>query len=161
MSLAGAEILHATTLARRVDGRWRGVLVRGPSGAGKSDLALRALQAGWRLVSDDRTVVWMSQGRLYGRAPDALAGLIEARGLGVVGWPTLPFAALALAVDAASSPVERMPEPGFVPVLQASLPRLVLDLREGSAVAKIALALAGPPSPGTGGGFDRGGRQGI
>ena len=53
------------------DGGWRGALIEGPSGAGKSDLALRALDAGFRLVADDRVVVWTSGGRLFGRAPDA------------------------------------------------------------------------------------------
>ena len=71
-------ILHAGLVARRQDGYWRGVLIEGASGAGKSDLALRALDHGFRLVADDRVVVWASGGALYGRAPDSLAYLGEA-----------------------------------------------------------------------------------
>jgi serine kinase of HPr protein (carbohydrate metabolism regulator) len=134
-------VLHATTLARQVGGVWRGVLVRGPSGSGKSDLALRALHAGWRLVSDDRTLVWMSGGALYGRAPETIAGLLEARGVGVVPLCALTFAPIALVVDAAPGPVERMPEPADVAILEARVPRLLLELRQASALAKIGLAL--------------------
>ena len=64
-------IRHAGLIARRMGGVWRGVLIEGPSGAGKSDLALRALDQGFRLVADDRVVVWTDAGRLgYGTTSD-------------------------------------------------------------------------------------------
>ncbi len=47
-------ILHAGLVALRLEGVWRGALIAGPSGVGKSDLALRAIEAGFRLVADDR-----------------------------------------------------------------------------------------------------------
>ena len=59
--------VHATCIARRLGRGWAGVLLFGPSGAGKSDLALRALERGWRLVSDDYSTVWASGGGLYAR----------------------------------------------------------------------------------------------
>lgn len=138
---AMTPVLHATTLARRVDGRWRGVLVRGPSGAGKSDLALRALGQGWRLVADDRTLVWTSGGRLYGRAPAALSGLLEATGIGIARMAALAFVPVALVVDAADTPVERIPDPETETLLGVALPRLRLCLHQAAAPAKIALAL--------------------
>ena len=49
-------IAHAGLLAQRIGGRWKGALIEGPSGAGKSDLALKALDAGFRLVADDRVM---------------------------------------------------------------------------------------------------------
>src|SRR5581483_2217647 len=80
----GADVIHhAGLLAKWAEGHWNGVLIEGDSGSGKSDLALRALDEGWALVADDRTLLWACEGRLYGRAPDPIAGLIEARGLGV------------------------------------------------------------------------------
>ena len=63
------------------------MLIEGPSGSGKSDLALRAIEIGFRLVADDRTLVWASGGALYGRAPAPLGGLIEVRGVGVLAGP--------------------------------------------------------------------------
>ena len=139
-------MLHATLVARRREGRWRGVLVRGPSGAGKSDLALRAVAAGWRLVADDRVRLWTSGGALYGAAPAALAGLVEARGLGVLRESALPFAATTLVVDACDGP-ERLPDPEHETLLGVSLPRVRLALREPSAVVKLGRALEGALRP--------------
>lgn len=134
-------IRHAGLVAVRHGGRWAGALIEGPSGAGKSDLALRLLATGWRLVADDRTLLWASGGRLFGRAPDALAGLIEVRGQGVAREAALPFCEVAL-VARAGAP-ERMPEPATERLHGLEVPLLVLDLREASAAAKLGRALPG------------------
>jgi serine kinase of HPr protein (carbohydrate metabolism regulator) len=104
-------IRHAGLIALRIGRDWRGALIEGPSGSGKSDLALRALDEGFRLVADDRVLVWTSGGRIYGRAPDALHGLLESRGAGVLPCSALPFASIVLAIRCEASPeaVERMP----------------------------------------------------
>ena len=136
-------ILHAGLIARRVRGCWRGVLIEGPSGCGKSDLALRALSRGFRLVADDRVLAFVNDGRLYGRAPDALAGLIEARGVGVVRREHLPFAAIALRAQCVGKPdeVERLPDLELCEVLGHSLPTLAIWPFEPSAPAKLTAAL--------------------
>ena len=132
-------ILHAGLMAAYEKARWRGVLITGPSGAGKSDLALRLIEAGWRLVADDRTLIWISRGELYGRAPDALAGKIEVRGLDVVFEPSLPYCAIQLSV--ADGTPERLPGADKCTYLGLQLPHLVLPLLEGSSLAKIGRAL--------------------
>ena len=135
-------IRHAGLIARFCGGAWRGVLIEGPSGAGKSDLALRALDQGWNLVADDRTLVWDSGGRLYGRAPDTLAGLIEARGLGVLPVAPRAFAMIALAVRCVDGDsVERMPEPETLAILDLSIPLVAIAATEASAPAKLGRAL--------------------
>ncbi|MFI4975148.1 MAG: HPr kinase/phosphorylase [Caulobacterales bacterium] len=136
-------ILHAGLIARRVGGLWRGALIEGASGDGKSDLALRALDAGFRLVADDRVLVWVSGGALYGRAPEPLTGLIEARGLGVLAEPPIPFAAIVLSVrcEDASATLERLPEPETVHIAGIAVPRLRLRAFEDSAPAKMRRAL--------------------
>ena len=135
-------ILHAGLVALRLEGLWRGALITGPSGAGKSDLALRALEAGFRLVADDRTLVWASGGQLYGRAPDALAGLIEARGLGVTPERALAFAQIVLVVRCAEAPqIERTPAPEVATVANLAIPLSYLNAREPSAAAKLRRAL--------------------
>lgn len=136
-------IVHATTVALRTAGGWRGALLSGASGAGKSDLALRLLAAGGRLVADDRTLVWSSGGRLWGRAPDSLFGKIEARGLGIVSAPALGPVRLALFVALDGPPAERLPDPAFETLAGIALPRLRLEPYEASAPAKLALALTG------------------
>jgi hypothetical protein len=132
-------IAHAGLIARRLGGFWLGVLIEGPSGSGKSDLALRALAQGFRLVADDRVVLWRSGGRLYGRAPDPLKDALEVRGLEVVATPALPLAEVALV--ARSGTPERIPRLQSVEMLGAAIPLIELDLRALSAPAKLSRAL--------------------
>lgn len=132
-------VLHAGLLALRTPSGWRGALIQGPSGAGKSDLGLRCLDAGFRLVADDRVVVWASGGVLYGRAPGPLAGLIEVRGLGVLAHPALAFCRVVL--DVCAGAPERFPEPTRATYEGLSIPKIVLPLLESSAPAKLRRAL--------------------
>lgn len=136
-------ILHASLVARRVGGLWLGVLIEGPAGAGKSDLALRAVSHGFRLVADDRVLAFVSDGRLYGRAPPTLAGLAEIRGLGVIGHDCLPLARIGLRLACAGSAgeVERLPEPGATAILGVSVPTAAIWPFEVSAPAKLTAML--------------------
>jgi serine kinase of HPr protein (carbohydrate metabolism regulator) len=132
-------IVHAGLIALRMHGAWRGVLIEGPSGAGKSDLALRSLNEGFRLVADDRTLLWVSGGRLFGRAPDTIAGQVEVRGLDVIREDGAPFAEVALL--ALCAPAERLPEPEFVDRLGIAIPILRVAPLEASAPQKLRRAL--------------------
>lgn len=133
--------LHASCVA--IDGR--GVLLEGPSGSGKSDLALRLIDAGARLVADDQVELAARGGRLWARAPAALAGLVEARGLGLFRLDPLAEAPLALAVTLAA-PAERLPPPARRRLLGVDLPAVTIDPFEASAPAKLRLVLSRPPA---------------
>lgn len=135
-------IVHAGAVAKWADGCWRAALFFGPSGAGKSDLALRALQAGWRLVSDDYSLIWASGGALWARAPEAIAGRIEARGLGIEIEPALQFARASLSVVCDSAEVERMPKPETMALEGLELPCIHLNPLEASALIKVERALS-------------------
>jgi serine kinase of HPr protein (carbohydrate metabolism regulator) len=135
-------IVHATSVARRLDKEWRAVLLFGESGSGKSDLALRVLEIGWRLVSDDYTQVWASDGRLWARAPDAIADKIEARGLGLLHAPRLCVAEVRLAVTCETSEIERLPGNETVRLEEITLPGLRLRALEASAPSKLNHALS-------------------
>lgn len=135
-------IVHAGCLARFGRGFWAGVLLTGPSGVGKSDLALRLLERGWSLVADDRTQIWTSGGDLYARAPDAIAGLIEARGLDVLPAGGRPFCRIALVADCTNREVERIPPRSRRRLLEAEVEALTLRPMEASAPAKLERALA-------------------
>lgn len=132
-------ILHAGLVAAFFAGGWRGALIKGPSGSGKSDLALRCIEARFRLVADDRVLIWRSGDALYGRAPDTLAGRIEVRGLDVLAEPSLAWCRIMLSVE--SGDPERMPEPAFDNHAGLSIPSLCLPLLESSAPAKLRRAL--------------------
>jgi serine kinase of HPr protein (carbohydrate metabolism regulator) len=132
-------IVHAGLVATRIEGHWLGVLIEGPSGAGKSDLALRAIDRDFRLVSDDRTILWVSEGRLFGRAPDPLSGLLEVRGLDILGQEPLPLAEVALI--AVCGPANRMPGAQFGERLGVQLPLVAIAPLEASAPVKLGRAL--------------------
>jgi len=134
--------LHATVVALRVQGLWRGALLTGPSGAGKSDLALRALEAGFNLVADDRVDLWVSGGRLYGAAPQTLNGLIEVRGVGIEAVTPRPFARIVLAVSLTDK-VERMPDEACETLLGVAIPSCPLWPFEPAATLKLRRALLG------------------
>ena len=134
-------ILHAGLVALRVAGFWRGVLICGGSGSGKSDLALKALDEGFQLVADDRVIVWRSGRALFGRAPSPLAGLIEARGHGMLSNPSLSLAEIVLVATCAEEAIERMPDLETIEVAGARLPHVRLNPFETSATAKLRRAL--------------------
>ncbi len=134
------DILHASLVTRRREGLWCGALLTGPSGSGKSDLALRLSHGGWRLVSDDRTVVWRDGEGVFGRAPETLAGLVELRGQGVFSAPVWPgVARIVLLVHCApvDQPLERMPENDTQTLLQQTLPSIRIHAGEASAKARV------------------------
>ncbi len=96
--LLSSETIHASTVA--ADGR--AVLISGPSGSGKSDLALRLLDRGFTLVSDDQTIVRREGDRLVASAPPTIKGKLEIRGIGIVEMETVDDVPVALFVELTS-----------------------------------------------------------
>jgi len=138
-----AATLHATCIARR----GRCALLRGASGSGKSDLALRFLEAypdAW-LVADDQVILEAHHGHLHARPPQALSGLLEVRGLGLVRravpahaglWPVVLIGQLV-----AGGAMPRIAEPRFEALRGVRVPVVPVAAFEASAAAKLALAL--------------------
>jgi serine kinase of HPr protein (carbohydrate metabolism regulator) len=131
-------MLHATCVA--VAGH--GVLLRAPSGGGKSDLALRLIDAGAVLVGDDYCAFAVRDGALVASPQEALAGLLEVRGLGILRLPHAAEALVRLIVDLVpGGPIDRLPEACFTALLGVRLPVVSLDPFETSAAAKVRLAV--------------------
>ena len=132
-----AETLHASTVA--VDGR--AVLIAGPSGSGKSDLALRLLDRGFTLVSDDQTILKRDGDRLLATAPPTIAGKLEIRGIGIVEMERVSDIPVALVVELTSD-LTRLPDDSNErPILGVKLPLISIDALTASAPSKVALAL--------------------
>jgi HPr kinase/phosphorylase len=74
----------------------------------------------------------------FARAPDALAGMLEVRGLGIVRLPYVSDVKLNVVV-ALTSGSERLPRPERHPALD--LPIVRLDAAGASAPDRVALAL--------------------
>lgn len=123
-------ILHATSVA--IEGQ--AILLIGPSGSGKSDLALRLIDRGASLVSDDYTILRLNDGRITAAAPSHIAGRIEVRGLGIAAMQHETDVPVALALQLVDRP-ERMPEP---------MPPLML-LGQCVPIARIAAKEASAP----------------
>jgi serine kinase of HPr protein (carbohydrate metabolism regulator) len=132
-----AETVHASTVA--LDGR--AVVIGGPSGAGKSDLALRLLDRGFTLVSDDQTLVRRDGDRLIATAPPNIAGKLEVRGIGIVEMERLSDVPVALIVELTSD-IQRLPDDSRErPILGVRVPLISIDAMTASAPSKVALAL--------------------
>lgn len=132
--------VHATSIA--INGH--GVLIAGPSGAGKSDLALRLIDRGATLVSDDYTHVRAEKGTVIASSPETIKGQMEVRGLGVIAMPCANEIQVSLLVEAqkADMPTERMPlVPELRDICGVALPLFRIGLLEASAPLKVELAL--------------------
>lgn len=135
--LLSSETVHASTVASE----GRAVLITGPSGSGKSDLALRLLDRGFTLVSDDQTIVRRDGNRLIASAPANIAGKLEIRGVGIVEMETAKDVPVALIVELTSD-IQRIPDDSRErPVLGVPLPLVSVDALTASAPSKVAVAL--------------------
>jgi serine kinase of HPr protein (carbohydrate metabolism regulator) len=132
-----SETLHASTVA--IDGR--AVLITGPSGSGKSDLALRLLDRGFALVSDDQTIVKKSGTRLTASAPPTIRGKLEIRGVGIVDMDSIDDVPVALVVELTSDIVRLPDDSRERPVIGIAVPLISVDAMTASAASKVALAL--------------------
>ncbi|GKY89270.1 HPr kinase/phosphorylase [Sinisalibacter aestuarii] len=130
-----SETRHASAVA--VDGR--AVLIEGPSGSGKSGLALDLISRGARLIADDRTRLVLRDGWPWALPPERLAGVIEARGVGLIRSEGHPPAPLTLVVEMGAVETARLPAPRTKEVLGQA----ILHLRRVDAphFASAILAL--------------------
>jgi serine kinase of HPr protein (carbohydrate metabolism regulator) len=132
-----SENLHASTVARE----GRAVLISGPSGSGKSDLALRMLDRGFTLVSDDRTIIRKEGERLLASAPGTIKGKLEIRGVGIVEMESTDNVPVAMVVELRSD-IERFPDDGLERlILGTAIPLISVDATTASAPSKVAVAL--------------------
>ena len=112
--------LHASCVS--VSGR--GCLILGASGRGKSALALELISRGARLVADDRVDLRRAGDAVLAAPPAAIAGRIEARGVGILSLPFDAEVPVALVVDLDSSERDRLPQPHRLPICGLDLPCL-------------------------------------
>jgi serine kinase of HPr protein (carbohydrate metabolism regulator) len=129
--------IHASCVAINA----KGVLITGVSGSGKSDLALRLMDRGAQLVSDDYTELTKESGRLIARPPIRLAGMLEVRGLGIITVPFCPFITVAMHIDLDVEVVRWREKPDEKMFLGLPIPSLPLNALEASAPIKVEWAL--------------------
>lgn len=132
-----SETVHTSCVA--IGGR--AVLIGGRSGRGKSDLALRLIDRGAALVADDYTFVRRVEGSLLASPPEAIAGKLEVRGVGIVEFPPSREVPVVLFVDL-DVEAERLPQAGEQRMVAGvALPVIGLSALEPSAPIKVEAAL--------------------
>jgi serine kinase of HPr protein (carbohydrate metabolism regulator) len=133
-----SDRLHASTVA--IQGK--AVMIEGPSGAGKSDLALRLIDRGAVLVSDDQTVVVRAGKVLRARPPAEIAGRLEVRGIGIVTMAHVEDIEVGLIVRLGGL-VERMPDRRIRRIAGIEVPEMQIDGFHASAPIKVEMMLRG------------------
>ena len=129
--------LHATAIAIAGDG----VIFTGESGSGKSDLALRLIDRGAILISDDRVILEHIDDRISLRGPEKLAGKLEIRSLGIFDFGHVADVELKMEVQLGQQ-VERFPMDSQQNIfLGKAVPSIRLDAMESSAPIKVEMAL--------------------
>lgn len=131
------ETIHATSVA--IDGV--AVLIEGASGAGKSDLALRLIDRGASLVSDDYTVLTRQDRQLIANPPENLAGKMEVRGIGIIKVSHVTDIAVGLLVTISETPPRMPAETIYREIAGVPLRAIELPSLEPSAAIKVELAL--------------------
>ncbi|MEM6744356.1 MAG: HPr kinase/phosphatase C-terminal domain-containing protein, partial [Pseudomonadota bacterium] len=120
-----AETRHASAVAAQTPDGPCAALLLGPSGAGKSALALEMISRGAVLVADDQVRLRRRGARVIASAPETLAGLIEARGFGLIETPALAEAPVVCLVDLSEAETRRLPPRREALLLGLALPRIL------------------------------------
>jgi HPr kinase/phosphorylase len=132
-SAAASGTVHGTAVAMG----GQGLLIMGASGTGKSALALAMIGLGAQLISDDQTALSLAKGDVVLSCPNPeMAGVIEARGIGLMHAEAIVSAPLALVVDLDLQETDRLPPRRSVTVLGC-----VIDLVYGHQSPTFPVAL--------------------
>lgn len=145
---AAKTLVHGSALSMPpgLAGKPCAVLLRGNSGSGKSDVAFRLLDIGCGLISDDQVALEMRRAGqvsvLHACGVEAIAGLIEVRGVGLLRVTPAAAAPLSLVIDLVPrADVPRLPEWETVELAGRKIPRIRLHAFDGSTPQKILQAV--------------------
>jgi serine kinase of HPr protein (carbohydrate metabolism regulator) len=140
--------IHASCVSIKNQGV---LLLADASGAGKSDLALRLIDRGAALISDDQVALSAKEKKVIASAPTSLRGLIEVRHVGIFKLKHKVAAPVALAIQLVSARelLERLPDPRFYKCLDINIPLIHLYPFDTASPIKVEMALKGlfNPSP--------------
>ena len=131
-------IIHSTAISLNGDG----ILIKGPSGSGKTDLALRLIESGGKLISDDQVIIKKKAKRLFLSSPKKLNGLMQLSGIGIVKADYVQNIPLELVVKLQPyKNLDPFPINKEEIIKDLSIPALNLYSFAVSATAKIKVAL--------------------
>ena len=118
-----------------------GVMITGKSGFGKSDLALRLIDSGATLISDDVTICETVGNSIFLFPPNEIRGLLEVRELGIMTVPYIENIKLSLVVELVEKEIDRLPQQSFTNLLNIKIQKIKIQGKNSSSVAKIKLKI--------------------
>lgn len=137
MNPEDAQQIHATAVA--IDKH--GIMIVGPSGSGKSDLAIRLIDRGARLISDDQVLASRQENTVILNAPASIAGKIELYSVGIFDIPFVSDIRLVMIVHLTDD-AERYPMDAQLELLVGmNISSINLDGRTSSAPIKVEMEL--------------------
>ena len=130
---ASETIIHANALVFNT----KGLLIIGNSGSGKSDLSLRLIDCGAVLISDDYTVLNLTDTHtLCASCPPNITGLLEVRGIGIIKKPFIPTHHIDYVIELATD-YPRMPDMAYSNYKNIRIRKFLLNPFEISVLNKI------------------------
>ncbi len=129
--------VHGTSIALEDNG----VLIVGRSGSGKSDLALRLIDSGGTLISDDQTLCLKRKNEIFLFSIKEIYGLLEVRGMGIIKVPYIENVKMKIIVSLVKTKSKQSNFKNKKKLFGLNFPYLEIDPNEISAVAKIKLKL--------------------
>lgn len=126
-----SDYLHATAIV------WKeiGILIMGDAGSGKSSLAAELITRGANLVADDQVKLTTKDGKLYANTPEALAGVIELRNIGLIRLPFASQARVHFIVECTAHDSRLTTHD----LLHLTLPKLMVNPHHTDSAAKLIL----------------------
>jgi HPr kinase/phosphorylase len=131
------KIVHGTAIALED----KGVLLIGPSGSGKSDLALRLIDSGATLISDDQIICERRNDEIFLFPHKKINGLIEVRGVGIIKVPYIENVKLKMIVQLINEQPERIPVKEEKNFLNLKIKFIKIIGKEASSTAKVKIKL--------------------
>ena len=129
--------IHGSSIALEDNG----VLIVGRSGSGKSELALRLIDSGGTLISDDQTLCLKKQNEIFLFSIKAIYGLLEIRNMGIIKVPYVENVKMKIIVSLVQKKTVQLYSKNKKRLLGINFPHLEIEPNEISAVAKIKLKL--------------------
>lgn len=118
-----------------------GVMITGKSGFGKSDLALRLIDSGATLISDDITICEKIGKSIFLFPPNETKGLLEVREIGIMTVPYIENIKLTLLVELVEKEIDRLPKQTFTKLMNTKIQKIKIKGKNSSSVAKIKLKI--------------------
>lgn len=120
-------------------------LFLGESGSGKTDMALRLMDVGWKLISDDRVALIAENNKLFAMPTVRSQGLIEMRGVGVYRLPEdkcLAKSKVIAAIQCEDVLPQRLQDPLEAVWCGVPVPFWRMRVKDPSSTAKLRLLAA-------------------